>query len=1145
MMRQLSRYGTRSRAVRLCGAVAAGAMATALMAASVAPRPARAAPATVRLNAVFSSAQSGSQSFLRFDNTGAAAGTVTLILRNAATGQSFGQWTSPDIPPNSEQQYGIARIESDLGISGAARPAYYTVALQAGISGYLQHVLYRPADGTLTNLSTCDSGVTSAPTRLMAVHTPLLEAGFPSTVVVNNIGGSASAVTLGIYNADTGVRLGTYTTASIAPGAQLLLSMTSLATAAGVPASQTLYHFVVKAETAFTGYLQHLVTNKSAGVITDMTTSCALDGAAGAAAASPLRLGAVYSSSQAASQSFLRVHNTDRYSGAVALTLRDYATGSALGTWTSPVVPAGAEQQFFIGTIEAQTGQSLSKPSYYSVSVQSDINGAMQHVLYRPADGTLTNLSTCAAGVTADPARLAAVHSSLLDDGYPSAVVIANTGGSGASAVLAIYDAETGVKLGTYTSATLQPGTQVVVGMTDIATAAGITPNATRYHYVVLVENSFTGTLQHLVTNQRAGVISDMTTVCTLKPTLATFEIQSFQHYATNAYASGASSPTAGDLQKIAALYQDYKDLGANTVTIGWGVPVNQVTGALGTSFNNIPSQHAGTLAEIRQLIDTAKSVGLKVILKPQAQTQSGDPNNGNLSNNIYPDSVNANFDAHAFLANWAGYIGQVAQLAQDTGAIGIGVGTENHTYDQAPYRSDWIAVINAARARYSGLISYHSFSEPYRVAFWDQVDIIGIDAYYNLTSNLNPTYADVLAGWTANTATYSNQSPNGTAAPINIPAELKKLSDQYGKSLYFAEAGGRSFHGVVNSPSGAGPSGATADQQQHAWLFQSLFQAMNAANSTNWFRGVNIWGAYNGQPAKSDPGFASYTAQYTTDFEIRGKQAALITASWYGGMNYFGDADTSFTGSLADDRISLYGSALNSAQRAYGNTQINQGSTYPTTVSFTLGGNLLNNVAPTIHVYINGVDKGATTMNAAPGTYVDQNGIRWTNSQTFTYTLAGLVDVTQLRIAIDNPVRQGNVATQTFLNAASINGVALSGVSYANSFGGTESQTVNTNSGTYNGGAQTLNTAPWTTALAARRVGTAGQQIRVNGGEGGTDTVYVLGRPSNYTITGIGTGTVTLGESSGLNQNAVLTSIERVVFQNGDQLNTSTGQIN
>ncbi|MSO97724.1 MAG: hypothetical protein EXR11_05835 [Rhodospirillaceae bacterium] len=44
----------------------------------------------------------------------------------------------------------------------------------------------------------------------------------------------------------------------------------------GKPPAAGEFHYVIKAEGAFTGFLQHRVNNTKAGVVTDLTTACPL-----------------------------------------------------------------------------------------------------------------------------------------------------------------------------------------------------------------------------------------------------------------------------------------------------------------------------------------------------------------------------------------------------------------------------------------------------------------------------------------------------------------------------------------------------------------------------------------------------------------------------------------------------------------------------------------------------------------------------------------------------------------------------------------------------------------------------------------------------------------------------------------------------
>ena len=56
---------------------------------------------------------------------------------------------------------------------------------------------------------------------------------------------------------------------------------------------------------------------------------------------------------------------------------------------------------------------------------------------------------------------------------------------------------------------------QTITTVVNMESAAGISPSS-RYHYILKIENAFTGFLQHLVNNQQSGVTTDMTGVCPL-----------------------------------------------------------------------------------------------------------------------------------------------------------------------------------------------------------------------------------------------------------------------------------------------------------------------------------------------------------------------------------------------------------------------------------------------------------------------------------------------------------------------------------------------------------------------------------------------------------------------------------------------------
>jgi hypothetical protein len=477
----------------------------------------------LRVGAVFSSAQPSSRSFLRFYNTGTTAGTAAITLYNPTTGVSLGKWTTPTIAPGTAPQYFIGDIEAGLGMAPtAAKPDFYTIGVETIMTGYFQHVLWRSSDGTLTNLSTCGSGITIDGSKLANVHASTFDKSYPSSIVINNTGQAASSVVLGIYDAGANVKLGTATFNATPARGRIVLAVSQLEDAAGITASATVPHYVIKpeAQPVFTGFLEHLVNNLQAGVITDMTTVCSLSGNPAATVASTLYPSIIFSTAQTSAQSFLRLYNTGTAAGAATVSLYDSGTGQAIGQWVSPSIPGGAEQQYFIGDIESALTPGVTKPTYYSIAVEAKFSGYFQHVLWSSGTGTLTNLSTCVAGVTADPMKLGGVHSSLLSSAYPSQVVINNTGSTTLSGpLLSIYDARDGTKLGTYTPTDIPPNGQVIVPVAAFEAQNNFKPADGMYHYVIKADTPFNGFLQHLVNNLKAGVTTDMTTACGLRIT--------------------------------------------------------------------------------------------------------------------------------------------------------------------------------------------------------------------------------------------------------------------------------------------------------------------------------------------------------------------------------------------------------------------------------------------------------------------------------------------------------------------------------------------------------------------------------------------------------------------------------------------------
>ena len=233
-----------------------------------------------------------------------------------------------------------------------------------------------------------------------------------------------------------------------------------------------------------------------------------------ASSSTGLRVASVFSKTQAEMMSYLRFYNAGSAPGTVDVTLADYATGALLGTWRSPTLAAGSSQQFSIKDIENNASPTSTKPLVYSLSIRPTFTGSFQNVLWRKLDNTLTNLSTCNVSERSTN-TLINVHSSLMDGGYPSGVVLHNTSASTISPTFGIFSAQTGARLGTYRT-TMGANAQQILTVGALENVSGIIPST--YHYIIKAESGFTAHMQHLLNNKAARLITDMTETCTLTP---------------------------------------------------------------------------------------------------------------------------------------------------------------------------------------------------------------------------------------------------------------------------------------------------------------------------------------------------------------------------------------------------------------------------------------------------------------------------------------------------------------------------------------------------------------------------------------------------------------------------------------------------
>jgi hypothetical protein len=571
-----------------------------------------------------------------------------------------------------------------------------------------------------------------------------------------------------------------------------------------------------------------------------------------------------------------------------------------------------------------------------------------------------------------------------------------------------------------------------------------------------------------------------------------------------------ATSPSAA-----AQSFADLKATGANSVIIDFTITQASLTS------NTVSFGNGATLQNLASLIGLAKQAGLDVWVKPLL------------------DVVDAHLqwwkiapaDPNAWFQSYDQMLVNIAQTSQQAGASHFLMANELNSMTVSAFNSQWTTAINEVRSVFSGQIGFNTpgpgensgdiaHNPAFNFPLYNSVDFVGLDMYPDFTTAGSFSTSEVQSGWTSD------------AFGQNLTQALNGFFSQVNKPVYFTEFGNPAISGGNQAYYQVGATGGSPDPQGQAIFYNASLNYI-LSNFSSHVKGVFIYDwdldETHGQSFTSNP--------VDFDWDVFGKAAQQVITDIYGGNQYIGPFVASFPGSVGSDQIYLYGNHAG----ATSGVAVTQAQTFVTTVSVTIGGTIINGQAPTVHFYINSVDEGTRGLSNIPGTFVDPKGVQWDAPQTFTVTLNGLENLSQLQVSIDSAVNVGGVEnSQTFISAVMIDGVSLTQGTYHPLQGAPQTLPL-TSGGQYDGGYELIDATPWNTQLLSRNIGTAGNPIQVNGG-GGSDTVYVLGLPSEYTISGIGTSTIGLSENIGLNQNATLAGVAYVTFQDGSVLNVANG---
>ena len=229
--------------------------------------------------------------------------------------------------------------------------------------------------------------------------------------------------------------------------------------------------------------------------------------------------------------------------------------------------------------------------------------------------------------------------------------------------------------------------------------------------------------------------------------------------------------------------------------------------------FNSERQWFGETKKGVEQYIEALKKQHIKVMVKPQIWVWRGE-----FTGKI---SMETEEEWQQLENTYSNFILDYAEVAQNTHAELFCIGTELETFVAA--RSEfWKGLISKLRVIYKGKLTYAAnWNEYQKTPFWNELDYIGIDAYFPLSEERTPTVEDCKEGWKP------------------FKTEIKGFAQQFNKQVLFTEFGYRSVDFTAKAP-------WVSDREMGEVNFEGQSNATHALFdefwNEDWFAGGFIW---------------------------------------------------------------------------------------------------------------------------------------------------------------------------------------------------------------------------------------------------------------------------------------------------------------
>ncbi|WP_142785163.1 glycoside hydrolase family 113 [Changchengzhania lutea] len=219
------------------------------------------------------------------------------------------------------------------------------------------------------------------------------------------------------------------------------------------------------------------------------------------------------------------------------------------------------------------------------------------------------------------------------------------------------------------------------------------------------------------------------------------------------------------------------------------------------------------TRAGAKQYINELRKKKIKIMLKPQIWVWRGE----------FTGYIEMKNEAHwkTLENSYSKFILEYAELAQDMNVTVFCIGTELEKFiDNRP--TYWNRLIVEIKTIYKGKLTYAAnWDEFKRTPFWNQLDFIGVDAYFPVSNSKTPTLTECLEGW--------GQHKN----------TIQTISKKHNKPILFTEFGYRSVDYSGKTPWISDRSMDQVNLEAQTNTTQALFETFW---KEEWFAGGFIW---------------------------------------------------------------------------------------------------------------------------------------------------------------------------------------------------------------------------------------------------------------------------------------------------------------